>query len=103
MATLKVTAAVGIATTLVALFPALMMRLLDFVALYGLLLMPSGAVIFAGFWILPRLGLRQDFAEWRRLSFALPAALAWFLTLRACLLLNQVRDVRIFFLGLAGS
>jgi len=98
----KVTAAVGIATTLVALFPALMMRLLDFVALYGLLLMPMGAVIFADFWILPRLGLRQDFAEWRRLSFALPAGLAWFLTLGACLLLNLVWDVQIFFLGLPG-
>ena len=38
----KVTLAVGMITTMAALFPALMMRLLDFVALYGLLLMPMG-------------------------------------------------------------
>ncbi len=98
----KVTLAVGMITTMAALFPALMMRLLDFVALYGLLLMPMGAVIFADFWLLPKLGLRQDYAEWKQLLFSLPAALAWLLTLGACLLLNLVWDVEIFFLGLPG-
>jgi len=98
----KVTLAVGMITTMAALFPALMMRLLDFVALYGLLLMPMGAVIFADFWLLPKLGLRQDYAEWKQLLFSLPAALAWLLTLGACLLLNLVWNVEIFFLGLPG-
>ena len=98
----KVTLAVGMITTMAALFPALMMRLLDFVALYGLLLMPMGAVIFADFWLLPRLGLRQDYAEWKQLLFSVPAALAWLLTLGACLLLNLVWNVEIFFLGLPG-
>src|SRR5437867_4301079 len=36
----KVTLAAGAVTTAAAIFPALMMRLLDFVALYGLILMP---------------------------------------------------------------
>jgi cytosine permease len=98
----KVTAAVGVVTTIVALFPALMMRLLDFVALYGLLLMPMGAVIFADFWILPRLGLRQDYAEWKRILFSWPAALAWLLTLGLCLLFNLLWGWQIFFLGLPG-
>ncbi|MYH08117.1 MAG: hypothetical protein F4146_06205, partial [Rhodothermaceae bacterium] len=98
----KVTIAVVIISTMAALFPALMMRLLDFVALYGLLLMPMGAVIFADFWLLPKLGLRQDYAEWKQLLFRLPAALAWLLTLGACLLLNLVWNVEIFFLGLPG-
>jgi len=98
----KVTAVVGLITTVVALFPALMMRLLDFVALYGLLLMPMGAVIFADFWILPKLGLRQDFAEWKKILFAWPAALAWLVTLGACLLINLLWGVEIFFLGLPG-
>jgi len=98
----KVTAAVGGVTTVVALFPALMMRLLDFVALYGLLLMPMGAVIFADYWLLPRLGLRQDYAEWKQILWAWPAAAAWLVTLGACLLLNLVWGVQIFFLGLPG-
>ena len=98
----KVTLAVGMITTMAALFPALMMRLLDFVALYGLLLMPMGAVIFADFWLLPKLGLRQDYAEWKQLLFSLPAALSWLVTLGACMLLNLVWNVEIFFLGLPG-
>lgn len=98
----KVTAAVGGITTVAALFPALMMRLLDFVALYGLLLMPMGAVIFADFWILPRLKLRQDFAEFRQLAFSWPAGLAWILTLGACFLINRLWGLEIFFLGLPG-
>ncbi|MEX0599420.1 MAG: hypothetical protein WD205_02180, partial [Rhodothermales bacterium] len=98
----KVTLAVGAITTVAALFPALMMRLLDFVALYGLLLMPMGAVIFADFWILPRMGLRSYFAEWKHLAFSLPAALAWGVTLGACWLMNALWGWQIFFLGLPG-
>src|SRR5690606_11508186 len=79
----KVTMAVGGITTVAALFPALMMRLLDFVALYGLLLMPMGAVLFADFWLMPRLGLRQNYAEWQRLLVSWPAAVAWFGSLAA--------------------
>lgn len=98
----KVTAAVGGITTIAALFPALMMRLLDFVALYGLLLMPMGAVLFADFWLLPRLGLRQNYAEWRKLLISWPAALAWVLTLAACWGINALWGLEIFFLGLPG-
>ena len=98
----KVTLGVGVLTTVAALFPALMMRLLDFVALYGLLLMPMGAVIFADFWILPRLGLREDYAEWRRLFFSWPAAVAWGGTLAACWAINAIWGMQIFFLGLPG-
>lgn len=98
----KVTLGVGAVTTVAALFPAVMMRLLDFVALYGLILMPMGAVIFADFWILPKLGLRSSYAEWKELVFSWPAALAWVLTLAACWLLNAIWGWQIFFLGLPG-
>lgn len=98
----KVTLAVGGITTVAALFPALMMRLLDFVALYGLLLMPMGAVLFADFWLMPRLGLRQNYAEWKRLLVSWPAAVAWFGSLAACWGINALWGVQIFFLGLPG-
>jgi len=74
----KVTLFTGLATTVAALFPALVMNLLDFVALYGLLLMPMGAVIFADFWLFPKLGLDAYVAEKRGLLFNWPAFLAWF-------------------------
>ena len=98
----KVTFAVGAVTTAAALFPALMMRLLDFVALYGLILMPMGAVIFADFWIFPKLGLRSGYAEWKRLAFDGPAALTWAGTLLACRLMHVMWGWDIFFLGLPG-
>jgi purine-cytosine permease-like protein len=94
----KVTLAVGAVTTVAAIFPAMMMKLLDFVALYGLLLMPMGAVIFADFWLLPRLGLRRDYAEWKSLLFSWPAALSWGGSLLICFLL----PIEIFFKGLPG-
>jgi len=94
----RVTLFVGLITTAAAIFPALMMRLLDFVALYGLLLMPIGAVIFADFWLFPRLGLKQDFSEPRGIRFGWPVALAWGLTLIVCFML----PLEIFFKGLPG-
>ncbi len=98
----KVTGAVGAVTTIAALFPALMMRLLDFVALYGLILMPMGAVIFADYWLLPKLGLRENYAEWGEIVFSWPAALTWGGTLAACWGINVAWGLQIFFLGLPG-
>jgi purine-cytosine permease-like protein len=94
----KVTVAAGAVTTTAAIFPALMMQLLDFVALYGLILMPMGVVIFADFWLLPRMGLQSHFAELHGLRFSWPAALTWTGTLAVCAFL----PMEIFFLGLPG-
>jgi purine-cytosine permease-like protein len=79
-----------------------MMRLLDFVALYGLILMPMGAVIFADYWLLPRFGLRTNYAEWSERLFSWPAAIAWGGTLAACWGINQIWGLQIYFLGLPG-
>ena len=64
----KITLVAGLVTTVAACFPALVMKLLDFVALYGLILMLMGAVIFADFWLLPRFGLKSLFAASKRSS-----------------------------------
>lgn len=94
----KVTLVAGILTTIAAMFPALMMKLLDFVALYGLILMPMGAVIFADFWLLPKLGLEQNFAEIKNILFSWPTALAW----GVALILTFLIPVEIYFKGLPG-
>ena len=62
----KVTLLTGLIASVSAIFPIVTMRLLDFVALWGMILMPMGAVIFVDFWVLPRLGLRSNFAESHR-------------------------------------
>lgn len=94
----KVTLAAGMVTTLAAMFPALVMKLLNFVALYGLLLMPMGAVIFADHWIIPKLGLRTNYAELAGLLVSWPAAAAWGVSLLAVFLM----PMEIFFKGLPG-
>ena len=94
----KVTLAAGGITTIAALFPALMMKLLDFVALYGLLLMPIGAVVFADYWIFPKLGLRAAYAEAQGLLISWPALLAWAVSLVLCFVL----PVELYFKALPG-
>ncbi|MCB0531417.1 MAG: hypothetical protein H6574_01180 [Lewinellaceae bacterium] len=100
--TWKVTLIVGLITTAAACFPALVMRLLDFVALYGLVLMPMGAIIFIDFYLLPRLGLRSDYAEKAGIGINWAATGTWVLTLATCLFINFYVGVEIFFLGLPG-
>jgi purine-cytosine permease-like protein len=100
--TWKITAIVGGITSLAACFPALVMKLLDFVALYGLLLMPMGAVIFADFYFSEKLGFKSEAAFNFRSNFSLPALLSWVLTLAFCLGLNYFYEIEIFFLGLPG-
>ena len=94
----KVTLAAGSVTTIAACFPALVMKLLDFVALYGLILMPMGAIIFTDFWIFPRLGLKRNFATLTGAKFNWPAGITWVVTLALSFLIQ----LEIFFKGLPG-
>lgn len=100
--TWKVTAVVGGITTTAALFPALVMKLLEFVALYGLLLMPMGAIIIMDIYVLPKMNLKPDFAEFYNRNFNPSAALSWVLTLLSALFFNIYFGVEVFFLGLPG-
>lgn len=97
-----VTAIVGGITTTAALFPALVMKLLEFVALYGLLLMPMGAVILMDIYVIPKLNLKSNYAEYFNKSFNPSAALAWGITLLSALFFNYYFGIEIFFLGLPG-
>jgi purine-cytosine permease-like protein len=104
-----VTLMTGALATLAALFPALAMKLLGFVALYGLVLMPMGAVVFIDFWLIRRFGLRADYAESRGIAFNPAAGIAWLATLAICLGLvfsnieiNGVKPFQIYFVSLPG-
>ncbi len=100
--TWRVTLVVGAITTLASCFPALVMKLLNFVALYGLILMPMGAVIIMDVYLIPKLKLHSNYAETFGKSFSLPAAIAWVVTLGLSIILNQSLGIEIFFLGLPG-
>ena len=85
-----VTLATGICATLAAaVYPKVTMRLLDFVAIWGLILMPMGAVIFVDFWLIKKFGLHSNYAERSGRSFNWAAGLAWLITLTVCTMLVQ--------------
>ncbi|MGM0620956.1 MAG: purine-cytosine permease family protein [Bacteroidota bacterium] len=96
----KVTLLAGLITTIAALFPALVMKLLDFVALYGLVLIPMGGVIFADFYLMKRFGLKDYYAERNSLNFNWAAGITWFLLLIAALIMNMFVGVELYFLPL---
>lgn len=94
----KVTAAAGVATSVLACFPVFFLKLLDYVALYGLVLMPVGAIVFAEHWIFPRLGMEQYRAEKRGWTVNWRALAVWVGTLAFCFAL----PVHLFFRWLPG-
>ncbi|MBK8979415.1 MAG: hypothetical protein IPM29_26245 [Planctomycetes bacterium] len=96
----RVTLLTGLVATLAGMFPAIAMQLLGFVALYGLVLVPMGAVVFADFFVLPRLGLSPWWAERSGRRVHPAAAVAWLGTLAAALLTVQLGGLEIFFASL---
>jgi len=92
----------GLVATVTAIFPLVTMKLLDFVALWGMILMPMGPVIFVDFWLLERWGLRRNYAEAAGISFNWAAGLTWFLTMAVCSWLVLRGGVQIFFVSLPG-
>jgi cytosine permease len=83
----KITLIAGGATTVLACFPVFFLKLLDYVAIYGLILMPVGAIVFAEHWIFPLLGIEQYQAEKRGWTFNVTALAVWLGTLAICLAL----------------
>jgi purine-cytosine permease-like protein len=98
----KVTLFAGAIATAGAIFPALVMKLLDFVGFYGTILMPMGAVIVVDYYLFGRLGLTSDFAERSGSKFNSAAGVAWFVALATCAFLNRLAGVQIYFLALPG-
>ena len=93
----RITLAVGVVTSVIACFPFVFTRLLDFVGVYGLLLSPIGAIVLTEHWIFPRLGWQRYWATRGASALNLAAALAWLGALGVGLLLQRV-GVHLFFL-----
>jgi purine-cytosine permease-like protein len=98
----KVTFATGMIAAVAGMFPAIAMKLLSFVAVYGMLLMPMGAVIFVDFYLMRKLGLASSYAERAGTGFNWAAGLTWFVTLAACWWLVNRGYIEIYFVSLPG-
>ena len=97
-----VTLVTGGLATVAGMFPAIAMQLLGFVAIYGLILMPMGAVIFVDFWLMRKFGLQSNYAELSGKTFNLAAAVAWVVTLAVAWVLVKYAGVQIYFVSLPG-
>jgi purine-cytosine permease-like protein len=98
----RVTLVTGALATVAGMFPAIAMKLLDFVALYGLVLMPMGAVIFVDFWLAGKFGFERNYAEKSGVGVNWAAAVAWVATLALCLMVVNMGGLQIYFVGLPG-
>lgn len=94
----RITSIAGICTTALACFPIFFVRLLDYVAIYGLVLMPVGAIVFAEHWLFPMMAIEQYQAEKYGRIFHWKALAVWITTLVFCFFL----PLHLFFLWLPG-
>lgn len=93
-----VTLAVGAVTTVIACFPFVFTGLLNFVGIYGLLLVPAGAVVMTEHWIFPKLGLKRYWAHSQNLPLNWPALVAWGAGMALALALYLTDTLHLFFL-----
>lgn len=93
----KVTTIAGVVTTIIACFPFVFSRLMDFVGVMGLVLAPIGAVIVTEHWIFKRIGLTPYWVSYAQKTVNLAAVTAWFVSLLIALLLHQL-GLHLFFL-----
>lgn len=78
--TFRVTVLAGTVATLAGIFPAFAMQLLDFVAVYGFILAPVGAIIVFEHFFAARFGVVKNYAEQAGLSINMAVLLAWLLS-----------------------
>ena len=98
----KVTFATGLLCAVAGMFPAIAMKLLGFVALYGLILMPMGAVIFCDYWLMKRFGMQPFYAERAGKSVNWAPAIAWIATVAVCLAAVNMGYIGLYFASLPG-
>jgi purine-cytosine permease-like protein len=75
--TFWVTILAGAIATIAGLFPAFAMKLLGFVALYGFILAPMGAIIVFEHFFAKKAGIVSNYAEKTGLHFNYSVLLAW--------------------------
>ncbi|TRX60025.1 hypothetical protein FNH22_08205 [Fulvivirga sp. M361] len=79
--TFAVTIVAGVLATVAGIFPAFAMKLLGFVATYGFILAPVGAIIVFDHYLAKKVGLISDYAEYKGTNFNVAVLLAWVLSM----------------------
>lgn len=76
----KATLIIGVIVLVASIFPFIYRNYLLFVTYAGITLVPIGGILFASYWILPRLGMTVFWARYKNVMNT-PALLTWGITL----------------------
>ncbi len=95
--TFKVTLATGALATIAGMFPAFAMKLLDFVALYGFILAPMGAIIVFDYYLSSRF-ISSNYAEKAGINFNISVFLAWVISAGLFYFISISQDIFLPFL-----
>lgn len=90
----------GTVCTVASVFPAVAMKLLDFVGIYGTILCPVGAVIVVDHYLAKRVGIPAEYAARTGARFNLAVLLAWALPVLVAMYFYRAQGVNSFFLPL---
>ena len=98
--TFWVTIIAGTVATIAGLFPAFAMKLLDFVAVYGFILAPVGAIIVFEHFFAKKAGIVKNYAEVQGISFNWKVLIAWLLSVGLFYALSISQGIFLSFLTL---
>jgi cytosine permease len=94
----KVTLVVGVITAIIACFPFVFTRLLDYLGIMALVMAPPGGVIVAEHYILKKINLSRYWREITKKSVNVPAALTWVISVGVAALFSFVLEMHVLFL-----
>jgi NCS1 family nucleobase:cation symporter-1 len=90
----------GTVCTVASVFPAVTMKLLDFVGIYGTILCPVGAIIVVDHFLAKKVGLTSDYAEKTGTRFNVAVLLAWAIPVAIGLVIYRTQGINSFMLPL---
>ena len=96
----KITLLAGGLATLAGMFPAVAMKLLDFVALYGFILAPMGAIIVFQHFFGNSFKIIENYAEIKKISINWAVLISWVLAAGGCYIVAQQFGIFLSFMTL---
>ena len=100
LSTAKVTMLAGALATMAGLFPAFAMKLLGFLALYGFILAPFGAIIVFEHFFAKKIGITKNYAEVAGITFNKSVFYAWLISFGVFYFISIQFDVFLSFVTL---
>lgn len=94
----KATMIVGVATTIIACFPFVFTKLIDFVGFMGILLAPIGAIIVTEHWVFPKFGLTRYWSNYKGNHTNYAAFFTWIFSMILAIYLERTGIIHLFFL-----